>query len=220
MLKNTFKPHLEILPLPQRNLWQELKNIPSEFTLYGGTAIALHLGHRESIDFDFFGKNRFNPIELATKLSFMGQTQITQSEPSTLTMTADRDGAIKLSFFGLPRIPTLAESHTSQDNNLKVASLLDLAGMKASVVQTRAELKDYLDIDAILTSGQIDLPTSLAAATAIYGDAFNPESTLKALCFFEDGNVSLLPQEARKRLVGAVKKVNLDTLPVIKGLEL
>src|SRR5205814_424342 len=114
--------------------------------LYGGTAVALHLGHRESIDFDFFGKNRFNPIELATKLSFIGNAQITQSEPSTLTMTADRGGSIKLSFFGIPRILPLAEPHISQDNNLKVASLLDLAGMKVSVVQARAELKDYLDI--------------------------------------------------------------------------
>jgi hypothetical protein len=208
---------LEILPTPQRNLWQELKDIPSEFTLYGGTAVALHLGHRQSIDFDFFGRNKFNPLELVEKLSFLGNAQITQSEPSTLTMTADRGGPIKLSFFGMPRIHPLIEPHVSQDNNLKVASLLDLAGMKVSVVQSRAELKDYLNIDAILASGKIDLPTALAAGMAIYGSTFNPESTLKALCYFEDGNVNELPQETRKRLVEAVKKVKLDKLPVIKG---
>ena len=217
MSENIFKPHLEILPTPQRNLWVELKGIPPEFTLYGGTAIALHLGHRESIDFDFFGKNRFNPIELAMKLSFISNVQITQSEPSTLSMTVDRGGPIKLSFFGLPRIFPLAEPHVSQDNNLKVASLLDLAGMKVSVIQTRAELKDYLDIDSILISGQIGLSTALSAGMAIYGSAFNPESALKALCYFEDGNVNNLSPEIRRRLIDAVKKVNLDKLPLIEG---
>ncbi len=76
----------------------------------------------------------------------------------------------------------------------QVASLLDLAGAKASVVQQRAEMKDYLDIEAMLTHGGIDLPTALAAARAIYGAQFNPRSTLKALSYFEDGNLRrLLP---------------------------
>src|SRR6185437_2641226 len=59
------------------------------------------------------------------------------------------------SFFGLPDIPRLLPPLVAPDNGLQVASLLDLAGMKASVVQMRAEAKDYLDIDAILTDGRI-----------------------------------------------------------------
>jgi len=43
-----FKPRLDRLPPPQRRLWAELAALPPEFVLYGGTAIALHLGHRES----------------------------------------------------------------------------------------------------------------------------------------------------------------------------
>ena len=49
-------PHVEILPSAQRRLWGELSAVPDEFTLYGGTALALHLGHRNSIDFDLFGR--------------------------------------------------------------------------------------------------------------------------------------------------------------------
>lgn len=48
-----FLPHLEVLAAAQRKLWTELSAVPGEFTLYGGTALALHLGHRNSIDFDF-----------------------------------------------------------------------------------------------------------------------------------------------------------------------
>jgi hypothetical protein len=47
-----FAPRLDILPLAQRLLWDAFSAIPAEFTVYGGTAIALHLGHRQSLDFD------------------------------------------------------------------------------------------------------------------------------------------------------------------------
>ena len=50
----TFRPHMDILPKAQRAFWPELANVPKEFVLYGGTAIALHLGHRDSVVFDFF----------------------------------------------------------------------------------------------------------------------------------------------------------------------
>jgi len=49
-----FTPNLQILPPAQRRLWDELGHTPREFVLYGGTALALRLGHRHSEDFDFF----------------------------------------------------------------------------------------------------------------------------------------------------------------------
>jgi hypothetical protein len=48
-----FTPHLNTLLAPQRALWPELGATPGAFTLYGGTALALRIGHRTSIDFDF-----------------------------------------------------------------------------------------------------------------------------------------------------------------------
>jgi hypothetical protein len=65
------------------------------------------------------------------------------------------------------------------DNGLQVASLLDLAGTKAKVVLQRAEAKDYLGIDALLTTGGLDLSAALSAAQAIYGKTYTPLSTLK-----------------------------------------
>jgi hypothetical protein len=79
----------------------------------------------------------------------------------------------------------------------------------------RAEAKDYIDIDALLTHGAIDLPTALGAARAIYGAQFNPQSTLKALCYFEEGNLRRLPQPVRDRLVKAASDVDLARLPMI-----
>jgi hypothetical protein len=216
MNTGSFHPRLDILPPPQRQLWGELEGIPKEFVLYGGTAIALHLGHRESVDFDFFGNLQLDPAKLTLSIPFLAAATVTQREPNTLSCTLDRGGLIKLSFFGVPDLPRLQAPLIAPENGLQIASLLDLAGMKATVVQMRAEAKDYIDIDAMLTDGQVDLPLALAAAKAIYGSSFNPQITLKSLTYFEDGTVAKLPQEIRHRLLKAVRGVDLDKLPLVK----
>jgi len=96
--------------------------------------------------------------------------------------------------------------------------MLDLAGTKASVVRLRSEAKDYLDLDALITKGGISLPMALTAGAALYGAAFNPQITLKALSYFEDGNLHALPEGAKLRLVTAAREVNLDRLPSLKQL--
>jgi hypothetical protein len=214
-MTDEFSPRLGILPKAQRRLWDELAVIPAEFVLYGGTAVALHLGHRQSVDFDFFGNRLFDPATLTAAIPFMAAATITQREPNTLSGIVDRGGPVRLSFFGVPGIPRLVPPHIAPDNGLQVASLLDLAGTKASVVQQRAEAKDYTDIAAILHDGRIDLPTALASAKAIYGAQFNPQITLKALSFFDDGNLRRLPKAIKDRLAKAAREVDLDRLPTI-----
>jgi hypothetical protein len=214
-----FTPRLDILPPPQRRLWDELVAVPAEFVLYGGTALALHLGHRQSVDFDFFSNRPLDPALLVPAIPLLAGVTVTQRAPNTFSCTVDRGGVIQLSFFGLPDLPRLAPPLIAPDNGLRVASLLDLAGTKASVVQVRAEAKDYIDIDALLNDGRIDLPTALAAGRAIYGTSFNPQNTLKALSYFEDGNLRRLPQAVRDRLARAAREVDLDRLPAIDVAE-
>ncbi len=216
MTGTAFTPRLDILPPAQRRLWDELAAVPRNFVLYGGTAIALHLGHRQSLDFDFFGTQPLDPGELAAAIPFLASATITQSAPNTLSAIVDRDGPVKLSFFGVPGLPHLLPPHIAPDNGVRIACLLDLAGTKASVVQQRAEAKDYTDIDAILLDGRIDLATALAAARAIYGTQFNPQVTLKALSYFDDGDLHRLPQAAKDRLAKAAREVDLDRLPTMR----
>ena len=216
-MTSEFAPRLDILPAPQRRLWDELVAVPASFVLYGGTAVALHLGHRQSVDFDFFGNQPLDAASLAPAIPFLAGATVTQREPNTFGCIVDRGGPVKLSFFGLPGIPWLLPPLIAPDNGLRVASLLDLAGMKASVVQMRAEAKDYLDIDAILADGRVDLPMALAAARAIYGTVFNPLATLKALAYFEDGSLKRLAPAVKERLLTATRMVDLDRLPVIAG---
>ena len=210
-----FSPHLEVLPASQRRLWNELSTVPEEFVLYGGTALALHLGHRSSVDFDFFGRRPLEQPALESGIPFLVGAKVIQREKNTLSAIVDRGGPVKVSFFGVPNLPRLAPPHVAKDNGLQVASLLDLAGTKASVVQMRAEARDYIDIHALMTLGKIGLPTALAAARKLYGASFNPEITLKALSYFDDGNLCDLPDEMKRQLVAAAREVDLDHLPVI-----
>jgi hypothetical protein len=210
-----FQPRLDILPEAQMRLWQELSEVPEEFVLYGGTALALHLGHRTSIDFDFFAMRPLKLAELEADIPFLTGAKIIQREKNTLSAIVNRGEPVKVSFFGVPKLPRLSSPHIAESNNLKLASLLDLAGTKASVIQMRAEAKDYLDVDALIRLGNVDLPSALAAARLLYGPTFNPELTLKALSFFDDGNLAELPSDLKQRLVVAAREVDLDLLPVI-----
>jgi hypothetical protein len=217
-MTDSFTPRLDILPKAQRRLWDELVAVPPEFVLYGGTAIALHLGHRQSVDFDFFGDQPFDPETLANRIPFLNKATVTHQEPNTLTVRVSRGGPVKLSFFGLPRLPRLRPACVAPGNGSRVAALLDLAGTKASVVQRRAEARDYRDIDAILRDGRIDLATALAAAQTLYGPRFNPQITLKALSYFGEGGLRRLPKALKDRLVSAASQVDLDQLPTVVPL--
>jgi hypothetical protein len=215
---NRFPPHLEILPPAQRQLWAELGEVPAEFTLYGGTAIALQLGHRQSVDFDFFGSRPFDPATVQASIPFLAKARIIQKERNTLTAILNREVPVAVSFFGVPNLPRLAPPLVSDDNGLKVASLLDLAGTKASVVQLRPEKKDYIDLDVLIAKGGITLPMALTAAQSLYGSSFNPQITLKALSYFEDGNLRQLPEDSKTRLATAAREVDLDHLPRLDDL--
>src|SRR5437660_10354267 len=83
-------PRLEILPPSQRRIWPELCAIPKDFVLYGGTALALHLGHRESADFDFFGGRNFDVRALETGIPCLAGAKIIQRAEDTLTAIVRR----------------------------------------------------------------------------------------------------------------------------------
>ena len=194
-----FAPHVQMLPPAQRRLWAELPQVPKGFVLYGGTAVGLWLGHRLSEDFDFFCSDPFVPAELLKRIPFLAGGLLRQSEPNTLTVTVDRAGPVKVSFFGGLRLGRVGEPERAPDTGLLVASGLDLAATKVAVVQQRAEQKDYLDLAALMRAGA-GLPDILGAAAALYGGQFNPLISLKALSYFGDGDLPSLPDEVKDLL--------------------
>jgi Nucleotidyl transferase AbiEii toxin, Type IV TA system len=208
-----FVPILDTLPASQRALWRELGETPEMFTLYGGTALVLRLGHRASVDFDFFSNASFDPDQLVHNIPYLKNAELVQVGPGTLTCRVDRGGPVLVSFFGGLNLGQVAAAEQVGNMSLHVASLLDIGGTKAAVVQKRAELKDYLDMDVLLQQHGIDLSLVLSAGMVVYGRRFNPLITLKALSYFDD--VPALPAAARKRLSRAVEAVDLTRLPAL-----
>lgn len=207
---------LNILPAPQRAVWNELKTTPKQFVLYGGTALALRLGHRVSEDFDFFTNESVEPRDLLEQIPYLRGAKVTLSRENTLSCILDRCGAVPVSFFGELGLKRVANPDVAVENGVQIASLLDVAGCKMAVVQKRAEGKDYRDIVALLENG-ISLPKALAAAKAIFGKQFEPGATLRALSYFADGDLPKLPVSMQNALRSAATGVELEALPVFIG---
>ncbi len=140
------------------------------------------------------------------------------SAANTLTMSIDRQEPVKISFLD-SWLPGQVLPHTPvQGPQFAVASLLDLAGTKVAVITQRAELKDYLDIHALLTIAKIPLSKILSAAKIVYGETFNPLISLKAISYFEDEALGDLPQAMRRDLLAATKTVDSNSLPKLHAL--
>jgi hypothetical protein len=212
-----FSPRLEILPVPQRRLWPELAETPAEFTLYGGTAIALRLAHRQSADFDFFGLDSFEPGVLLQTIPYLKGASLRQAAPNTLSVNVDRGGAVQLSYFGGLGIGQVAPAEHVEGPGFKVASLIDLAGTKVAVLPQRVALRDYLDVHALLTKARITLPEMLAAAAIIYGAQFNALISLKAITYHRDFTLADLPKGARDDLLAAAKATDVQGLPKLSA---
>jgi hypothetical protein len=216
-----FHPRLDILPAPQKALWPELAEVPGHFVLYGGTALALRLGHRQSLDFDFFTSENVSPEELLNSLRLLRNGKILQNTSQTLTMAVNRGGQVKLSFFGgLTNLGRVGATDRTPDGVLSVASLLDLAGTKAAVINQRAETKDYIDLLAIIGDERngITLHEALAAARAIYGERYNPMLTVKSLASFVDGDLPRLTEAQKARCRKIAAAADLTRLPDLKRL--
>ena len=136
-----FDPKTEILPKPQQEIWPLLAPAPGlSFVLYGGTAVALYLGHRRSVDFDFFRSKPLDKKELEASFEFMRDAQTIQEDENTLVVIAQMpSGPVKVSFFGGLSIGRINEPLQTTDSTLLVASIEDLLATKLKAIMDRAE---------------------------------------------------------------------------------
>ena len=188
-------------------MWMELA--PASrlgFVLYGGTAVALRYGHRASVDFDFFNERALDKAALRAAMPLLSEAAVLQDSTDTLTVLANSDRPVKISFFGGIAFGRVGEPDLTDDGVLVVASPLDLLATKLKAIFDRIEAKDYRDIAAILRSG-VHLSGGLAAGQALFGKAFQPAEALKTLVYFEGGDLDELSAEDRKYLVAAVSAV-------------
>ena len=109
---------------------------------------------------------------------------------------------VKISFFGAVSFGRVGEPEVTEDEVLQVASLDDLMATKVKVILPRVEAKDYQDI-AVLVRAGVSLEKGLAAARAMYGYDFQPSEALKALVYFEGGDLHRLCRDDQETLINA-----------------
>jgi hypothetical protein len=190
-MPDSFDAKTEILPKAQQEIWPLLAPAPGlSLVLYGGTAVTLHLGHPNSVDFDFFRAEPLDKKGIETSFAFMRGARTIQEDENTLVVIAPMpSGPVKVSFFGGLTIGRINEPLRTRDATLLVASLEDLLATKLKAIMDRAEAKDYRDISAIL-SADISLEKGLGAFGKMYGK--DPGLALRAIGFFKDGDLSSL----------------------------
>jgi len=161
--------------------------LPNDSYLAGGTALALYLGHRISVDLDFFTYTKFDPNKLSKKISSIGSFTEEFCKGISLIGTFN---SVKFSCFHydypLLHKPILYEG-------CAIAHIVDIAAMKLEAIAGRATKKDYIDIYTILHSGY-----TLEDMFSLYEKKYGyPEGNrfhrVKALTFFEDAEDSMMP---------------------------
>jgi len=173
--------HQEAITSKAKEIFNKLKNFP-EFYLAGGTGMALQLGHRVSIDFDFFwGKDI--PKELLPKVrrvfkDFEIKTIINHSEQLTLTINGVDVSFIKYAF---PVISKLIEYE-----GIKILPNNEIAAMKAYVLGRRATLKDYVDLYFVVKAKIISLEEIIILSKKKYSKEFDPRLFLEQLIYSKD----------------------------------
>jgi phosphopantetheine adenylyltransferase len=173
--------HLEVLDENRKKVLEKLSNFKDVFYLAGGTSLALQLGHRDSIDFDFFTQDNFDENKLIEKIENifgLENTQIIQLERGTVTAIVDRK--VKISFFNYKY--NLLEK-TIDTEYLNLASVLDIACMKMSAICSRSTNKDYVDLYFILKDMGLK---SILESVKIKYPTLDINVVLKSLVYFED----------------------------------
>lgn len=203
----TFRHRTSILSPAQKALWPRLAATRAlGLTLYGGTAIALRLGHRRSADFDFFTERALDKASIVRVVSGAAASEVLLERSDTLVLSVTPRGAkapVKVSFFGSMSIGRFGEPQLTGDRVLRVASLDDLMATKLKVLFDRAESKDYEDLAAMIDSGT-GVAHGLAVARAMF-PGINPQVALVAMTYHKD--LPKLSAKAKRTLIRAATSV-------------
>jgi len=196
------KEQLELLPL--------VKLYRREFYLVGGTAIALHIGHRRSIDFDLFKYNELRHTGILKKIdSLKKRYKVTRRVTEQLNLTCND---VKFTFYQYPFVinPTI-----DFEGYIKMPDLLTLASMKAYALGRRSKWKDYVDLYFILRDYYSISQISIKA-TEIFKELFIEKQFRNQLTYFDDIDYS----ESVEYLISSPDDLEIKAFLINKATEI
>lgn len=171
--------HEEVLTKNQKELLPLIKSFSIQFGLVGGTAIALQIGHRRSIDFDLFTHKHFSNTSILNKIAQeFAIEKIFVDKPSELTILINK---VKLTFY---KYPFGIEYSVKLDDIIKMPDFLTLSAMKAHALGRRAKWKDYVDLFFIFK--ELSLKNITKRTREIFKGEFNERLFREQLAYYDD----------------------------------
>ena len=175
--------------------------VAKDFYLVGGTALAIQIGHRESIDLDWFSENDFSTTNLKSQLASLGNFKLNNEEDGTIDGELDD---VKLSFF-FYKFKLIFPLKTFE--GLYLADERDIAAMKIDAMSSRGSKKDFIDLYFLLL-GKYTLEELMGFFEKKYSDVqYNKIHILKSLIYFEDAENEPMPK--------MIKDVNWDDVKIL-----
>ncbi len=172
--------YLNILSKEQQELLPFLDSFKKKYILVGGTAIALQIGHRKSIDFDLFSTKPIKKSEI--------KKAVAELQFSKQLLFEDADGIhylinnVKVTFF---YYPFNIKAEIGVTKNLQIPNLLTLAAMKFYAMGRRAKWKDYVDI-YLLLKNHFSIQEVSKKAIELFEDGYAEKLFRQQLSYFED----------------------------------
>jgi len=172
--------HKEILNDKQIELLPLISQFKREYYLVGGTAIALYLGHRRSVDFDLFKNSTIRHKKNVQKIRNFGfEPLITRNVSEQMNLIVNE---VKITFF---EYPYQIEAAVFFEKIIKMPDLLDLAAMKAFALGRRSKWKDYVDLFFLLKD-KFTIKDISERAEKLFGDFFSEKLFRAQLIYFKD----------------------------------
>ena len=201
-----------VLPEKQRKLLEKSAQYEwiSNYYLVGGTSLALQIGHRESIDFDFFSDENIDNRIIIDRLSGIGNYELFSEALNTINGSLND---VKISFFKF-EYPLLYKSY--QYDNLTIANMKDVALMKIAAISGRGSKKDFIDLYYIFN--YYSLMDLLRNYRKKFGkNISNQYHLLKSLVYFVDAENEPMPvmikkiswESVKNKIIEEVRKINL-----------
>lgn len=155
-----------------------------DFNLVGGTALALQIGHRLSVDIDMFGNSEINELEFNQELSRFGNPVVLKKSKNIIIYSIN---GLKVDFANYP-YPLLKKNKTV--DAIRLVSMEDIAAMKLNAISGRGSKKDFIDLYFLLQT--FSLNEMMDFYTKKYLDG-SPFLVLKSLAYFEDADKQEMP---------------------------
>ncbi len=202
--------HFETIAPATLDLLRRIQQLPvlAETRLVGGTALALHLGHRISVDLDIFGKWNYAE-DLGLALSNVGRVE-KESETQSRKMAFFYVDDVKVDCVSYEMYKWLDPA--IEDSGIRLASVRDIAAMKINAVTNRGTRKDFVDVARLLVDHS--LAEMFSWYRLKYPEA-NPALAVRSLAYFADAETMPMPrmlmpfnwEEAKERIRAAVREL-------------